>query len=742
MSATPNPEAASDTPALGPGFPGTDAPPYRLVPTVIDPEELRIRELHRHLILDTTPDEVFNTLARMAAELFRMPLALIALVDRNRVWFKASVGMRESEVARTSAPCPVVATVTEPLVVNDLADHPLGIGSSLGAEPLAARFYAGAPMISSSGFTLGAFAVADRQPRRIEAHQIEFLRQFAGMAVREIESRMSARELASANQALRLEVALKARAESELGSARRRLERIFDCASNAIFAADRDGRLTHMNHSACELTGFSEMELLGKPLDSLLVRDGIDTVRWTELARADPGGRDRIVNLKRRDGAMRRVELSVAELDTGDGGHVAAGQDVTERERMEAMLAQAQKMEAVSLLAGGIAHDLNNILTAVLGSVTSVRAGLFDPAENDEALKDAEDAARRASYLVGQFLTMSKGDHPSRTAASLPELVGESVRLALRGSRVAARFDFEPDLWPVEVDAGQLARVVHNLALNALEAVGGGGGILEVTAVNTVWEALPPEVAARLSPGGHVKVIFQDDGPGIPAEVLRRVFEPYFTTKSTGNGLGLATAYSIVANNRGALEVDSPPGAGARFTVYVPAASAMAMAAPAPRRRAGDSSARLPAIGHSAPAPVRRLLILDDEPGIRRMVRRGLAARNWDVVETETPGDALNKYRAAAAAGQPFSAVLVDLTIPGTAGGVAFTRGLMEFEPGARAIVSSGFSLDPVLSDPSAYGFSGVLRKPYSLQQLRAMIDRIETDALADARPEEPHAGC
>jgi signal transduction histidine kinase/ActR/RegA family two-component response regulator len=370
-------------------------------------------------------------------------------------------------------------------------------------------------------------------------------------------------------------------------------------------------------------------------------------------------------------------------------------------QRLQAEMQRAHTLESLGVLAGGIAHDFNNLLTGVLGNLTLAQRMVADDSRVMKRLEDAERAALRSRDLTRQLLTFAKGGAPVRQLASLRETVSEVVGFVLSGSAVRPNLRIASDLWLAEVDVGQVAQVVQNLVINALQAMPGGGTV-DVTLEN---ERRGEADGLPLAPGAYVRLEVRDRGVGIAPEQLPRIFDPFFTTKATGSGLGLTTAYAIARRHGGHIEVQSAVGKGSRFILRLPA---VPEGAPAARR---------------APTPVgeasrSRILVMDDEPAVRGVIADLLRALGHEAVVAEDGEAALAAWRRARQDGRPFDVVILDLTVPGRMGGRQVVLEMRAVDPDVRALVSSGYSDDPVLSDPGEYGFAGVLKKPYTLDEV------------------------
>jgi CheY-like chemotaxis protein len=373
---------------------------------------------------------------------------------------------------------------------------------------------------------------------------------------------------------------------------------------------------------------------------------------------------------------------------------------------MEEELLKSKKLESVGILAGGIAHDFNNILTAVLGNLSLARERIADH-EVKKTLEAAEEATTQAKNLTQQLLAFSRGGAPIKEAASVKELLPETVAFVLRGSNVEPVFHLPPDLWPVEVDKAQISQVINNLVINAKQAMP-AGGVIEVSAKNLV---LGPDEISGLSAGKYITMSIKDTGEGIPKENLAKIFDPYFTTKPGGSGLGLTTTYYILQRHGGHISVESDVGVGSTFYVYLPASKT-----PAAGRKKG-----LPKLFFGKG----NILVMDDEEVIRKAAESMLNYLGYKVELVQNGWLALDVFRRAAKDGKPFDAVVMDLTVPGGMGGKEAITQLLEIDSKVKVIVSSGYSDDPIMSEYQKHGFRGVLVKPYKLEDLSRAIHEL-----------------
>jgi nitrogen-specific signal transduction histidine kinase len=381
-------------------------------------------------------------------------------------------------------------------------------------------------------------------------------------------------------------------------------------------------------------------------------------------------------------------------------------EEIDERQRMEEELLRAQKLESLSLLAGGVAHDFNNLLASIMGNISLALLDLPPSSPSHKQLESAERAALRARDLTLQLLAFSRGGTPVMSYSSMEDVIRDTADFSLRGSKVRLAFSFSEDLLPVEVDQVQMAQVINNLIINADQAMPQGGTIT-ITAENVV---LRPAELPPLREGSYVRVSIQDQGIGIPKEHLSKIFDPYFTTKQKGSGLGLAITYSVIRNHNGLITVESTPGSGTVFQIYLPSA--------AERRAEVRQKEQRLYTGKG------RILVMDDEEDVRKTTGDMLIRMGYTVAFAEDGGQAIELYRRSKKAGEPFDLTIMDLTIPGGMGGKDAVKKLLELDPAARVVVSSGYSKDPVLSDFASYGFKGVVAKPFRIKDLSEIVHR------------------
>ncbi len=406
----------------------------------------------------------------------------------------------------------------------------------------------------------------------------------------------------------------------------------------------------------------------------------------------------------------RYVEITASPL-IDQNGEIYAGievvRDITNTKRMTEEVLRAQKLESIGLLAGGIAHDFNNILTALLGNISLAKTYAASDDKVIAKLVAAEKASLRARDLTQQLLTFSRGGAPVKKVMNVNELVRDSSNFSLRGANVKCNFTMPDDLWQVEVDPGQLSQVVNNLVINADQAMP-EGGIISVSTENIL---LAQDNPMLIVPGRYVRITFADQGHGVKAEDLPRIFDPFYTTKQDGSGLGLATAFSVIKNHGGHITVEPGSGAGAKFFVYLPATEALIEETPAQNDTVYKGEGKV--------------LIMDDEDAVRSLVQEMLAHLGYSAVSAANGEEAVDLYQAAMKENKPFDAVILDLTVAGGMGGSEASRILLTINPAAKILVSSGYANDPVMANYEKYGFCGIVPKPYKIHEMSKKLREI-----------------
>jgi len=501
------------------------------------------------------------------------------------------------------------------------------------------------------------------------------------------------------------------RAEEALRESEQRYRGLVELFPDAIYVHTK-GTLIFANSVGANLLGAEKPEdLYGRVALDFVHPDHRDFV----VQRIEHSFRTGEPNLPveelfvRLDGSAVPVEVASVPL-TSQGENVlqVIARDITDRKKLQEELLKAHKLESLGVLAGGIAHDFNNILTGILGNLSLANARLDPTHPIARYLRDCEKATTRASKLTQQLLTFARGGEPVKKLIDAGRLIRETASFVFRGSNVKAVFDFEDDLWIVEADSGQINQALHNVLINAIQAMPDGG---EVT-IRAGNETLAVDNANLLSSGNYIRIAIEDRGCGIPVENLGRIFDPYFTTKPDGTGLGLSSVYSIVKRHGGSVEATSNAGVGSCVALYLPA---LPCACPE-----GETAVTAPELTGSG-----RILIMDDEELIRDIATEILQFSGYQVASCLNGSEAVALFQDAWDRNNPFDAVILDLTIPGAMGGKEAAGLILEINPDAVLIVSSGYSNDPVVADYRTYGFSGAVSKPFGVRGLVKELGRL-----------------
>ncbi|MDD3267946.1 MAG: PAS domain S-box protein [Syntrophomonadaceae bacterium] len=469
-----------------------------------------------------------------------------------------------------------------------------------------------------------------------------------------------------------------------------------------------DGRYLEVNDAFVSLFGYSREEIVGKTVRELKIWvNPQNRARLQRMVLENPIVRGIEDSFRKKSGDIWRGICSFARLNIGGEPFIlTVGTDITEKRRMEDDLLKASKLESLGILAGGLAHDFNNLLTIIMGNLTLSKMINQDNPDSLKFLQEAEHAILQARCLTQQLLTFARGGAPVMKITTIEELIKDAVTFSLSGSSVKAQFNIK-NLWKVEIDAGQINQVINNLILNAVQAMPDGGEI-RVAADNTELDEFNMH---PLKAGPYIRISIKDQGQGIPEHCLDKIFDPYFTTKEQGTGLGLATAFSIINRHGGHLYCESSANEGACFNIYLPAVCDEVELA--------KEEERVPLQGKG------RVLVMDDQYRIQTMLGEMLIQLGYEPELTNDGMQSIERYREAMANGKPFNAVIMDLTIPGGMGGKRALEGLVAIDPAVRVIVSSGYTSDPLLSQQGKSGFQAVLAKPYSIVELSEVLQKV-----------------
>lgn len=587
------------------------------------------------------------------------------------------------------------------------------------------------------------------------------------------------------------------KSELVVATQKERLDTTLRSIAEGVVATDAQGYITVFNIRAETLTACPAEKALGQPFEKIvrlfdesqqtflnnLVKEVLEKGAMLKLgntvtnpvallaysANSDPAEPDNQPTLTRKLIEGRASPLYHFESGTGSDsqrmGIVFVFEDITQRHRMEEELQKADKLEAVGVLAAGIAHDFNNFLTAILGNLAFIRRNLPETSALSKNLREAENACLNARGLTQQLLTFAQGGNPVKKTLAIGEILEETSNFILRGTSTRCHLEVADDLWQAELDSGQISQVIYNLALNAQQAMPEGGTV-KIRAKNVVFDGTVGEIIKSsktanqiynpndsqfsnrgieleedrliqetfvVKPGPYIQLEVQDEGVGIPAKYLSRIFDPYFTTKQKGSGLGLSVCYSIVKNHDGYINVVSEPGIGTTFFIYLPALKTVegleSTTATVSGEQITPKNNQLPNEQPSLTKSQLRVLVMDDQEMILELVNDVLTDTGH-LVDLVADGEtAISYYQKALEKGQPYDVVIMDLTIPGRMGGKETIAELRKLIPEIKAIVSSGYSNDPITSNYREYGFSAVLPKPFDIDDLVTLVEKLAKSA-------------
>ncbi|QEE17074.1 PAS domain S-box protein [Promethearchaeum syntrophicum] len=510
------------------------------------------------------------------------------------------------------------------------------------------------------------------------------------------------------------DIAERKDAEKQLEEEKERLSVTLASIGDGVITTDIDGKIVIYNKVAEELTGYNQNETLTRDINEILnITDTISNERFefNKLPKFELS--DNLILTNKYD---KKKEIAIKGspiLDKSEKtiGSVIVIRDNDEKKKLEREILKTQKMESISILAGGIAHDFNNILTAILGNLSIAQIEVKDKTSNLSNIIDQTiNATYRANKLTKQLLTFSKGGTPIKKIISIKSLIGETIHFALRGSKSKSFIRIAPDLWNVDIDEGQISQVINNIVINADQSMPNGGNVI-VEAKNVVIEESIDEPS--LSGKYFVQISIMDQGIGIPDEYLTKIFDPYFTTKQKGSGLGLSVCYSIMKNHGGKITVDSVSGQGSIFYILLPASST--------KTKENTEMKEKPLLEGKG----KTIIVMDDENFIQTLFLKLLNRLGYNVIITSEGKEFLKVYRNLKDSQKEVSCVIMDLTIAGGLGGKETIKNLRNFDSSVKVIVSSGYSNDPIMADYKKYGFNGVLPKPFSINDLSDLLSQI-----------------
>ena len=670
-------------------------------------EEARQRTLDAYEVLDTLPEEEFDEIARLASAICGTPVALISLIDHDRQWFKAAVGLALRETPRNVAFCAHAILQDAVFTVQDAAEDEVFREYPLVTSPPNIRFYAGAPLRAPDGTKLGALCVMDSQPRELTGFQIEALQILGRQVEAQLELRLKLIEEA------RREAELRATAHRERDRAILERDRFFELSVDPMCIIGTDGWFRRVNTAFERALDYPSQELLARPYIDLVHPDDVAKTA-VEAAKLAHGGllSQGFENRCLARGGQYRWIAWTSVVVPDEALVYAIARDVTEKKLLEEQLIHSQKMEAVGRLAGGIAHDFNNLLTVILAFAKFVREEL--PVENqvrsdiEQVLKAAESAASLTRQLM-LFSRKGVTEQPRRLDVGvlvknidkmLHRIIGEDIEL---GTRTV------DSLWSICADPGQIEQVIVNLIVNARDAMARGGKLL-VECANVVLDSTYASVHSEVSPGEYVMLAVTDTGGGMDQATQARIFEPFFTTKEVGRGtgLGLSTVFAIVKNVGGHIWVYSEVGQGTTFKIYLPRERDAARPTEPPQLRPGAAT------GHET------ILLVEDEPMVREFARRALARLGYRILEASSGGEAIDAFDMAP---NEIDLLITDITMPGIRGHDLAAK-LRERRPDLKTLLMSGYTENTLVEQAILDGHHFV-EKPLSVSNLVQLVREI-----------------
>lgn len=505
------------------------------------------------------------------------------------------------------------------------------------------------------------------------------------------------------------------RAEQALAESEQRYRTLFEATCTATIVVGEDSIITLANAEFEKLSGYAKEELEGEVgwLEFLEEEDVERILGYSGWRAVNALAAPRTFDVKFTDkhNSVKDVVMTASTLPGGKT-HVASLLDITDRKKMEEELLRMKKLESIGILAAGIAHDFNNVLTGILGNVSLARMLAEPDGKLAQRLAEAEKGAYRAEELTRQLSVFAKGGVPVKQTTWIEELVRKTAGFALAGSSAQCRLAAKGEISPVDVDQGQMSQALSNILVNAKEAMPKGGLIsAEIETITVDGTGAYP--GTTLQPGRYVRIWIADEGQGISKNDIDKIFDPYFTTKSKASGLGLATAYSIIEKHGGRLSVQSEEGHGTQVSIFLPCSKK----AITPTTVVDDQI--LTGSG--------RVLVMDDEHTIRLLTENMLEMLGYEGDFASDGSEAIELYRSALEQGKPYDVVIMDLTVPGGMGGAEAIRKIVEIDPDVKAIVSSGYSDDPVVANYRDYGFRGAMPKPYRIQELSRALWELTT---------------
>lgn len=507
----------------------------------------------------------------------------------------------------------------------------------------------------------------------------------------------------------------KNRTEKELLKSEKKFRLLAENSTDCIWTMNEDFEFTYTSPSVIQLLGYFPSEIEGTNFSKYFNETEFALMNLGILKSLKDSPNkisSKQTKMLRKDGKSVYVEIGYRAI-LGKNNKIIGLQgvtrDITERMETAKELQKMDKLQSVGLLAGGIAHDFNNILTGVYGNISLAMNTLPEATSEYKYLKEANNSMNRAILLTKQLLTFAKGGEPIKENVRITSLIKDVVKFDLSGSNILPIFKQAKDLWTTDADKGQIQQVFSNLTVNARHAMPEGG---------RVFIGLSNEVITHhtvLKKGNYIKITFKDEGTGIEPNNLDRVFEPYFSTKNDGSGLGLSTVYSIIAKHNGFVYVSSEKNQGTLFTIFLPAATT----------NNKKQSQENKTVAECIKTGKCRILVMDDEEIICQLLTEVLTVLGYESDFANEGNETIRKYKESLHTNNPYELIIMDLTIPGGKGGLETVKEILEIDPNAKVIVSSGYGHGKIMSNYREYGFIDIAPKPYTIDKLEEILQRV-----------------
>jgi two-component system cell cycle sensor histidine kinase/response regulator CckA len=685
-------------------------------------EVARLKVLLDCHILDTPPEELFDRTTRLAAYLCGTPIGFVGFIDASRQWFKSRIGWDYQEIPREDSICEQTILRRDLVIVPDLTtDHRFSAGALV--RQVGIRFYAGAPLLTKEGYALGTLAVMDRLPREICAEHKGALLTLARLLTAQLEMRRGAM----------VDVSEHKRHEAALRDSQERLFSIISSAMDAIITVDDDQRVVVFNKAAEQIFRCKAEDVIGHSLDRFIPKNLREAHREhirhfgatgvSSRSMYSPG----MIRGVRDDGEEFPIEATISQVQASSKTlYTVILRDVSVRMRTEEELRQAQKMEALGQLAGGVAHEFNNYLSIIMGYGDLLAEEGISSEALCRSLGEIKNATQKAASLTRQLLAFSRKQIIEPSVLDLNAAIWDAHKLLRR--LIPANIEVIPvlqqELGRVEADPAQIQQILINLVVNARDAMPRGGKIT----IETAEVALDEEYASAhpdVQEGNYVVLSVVDTGQGIDPETLPHVFEPFFTTKQEGKGtgLGLSTTYGIVKQSSGHITVASLPGKGTTFRIYFPKV-------PFPVETLADI------INPEAPAQrSKTILVVEDESALRRLIRITLEGRGYRILEAKDGAEALSILERNL---EQIDLVVTDLVMPHMTG-IQLREKAAVTHPSVKFLLISGYAEELTGGPEQVAEFADFLEKPFFPGELARRVQRLTSEK--DAEHEQPTAG-